>query len=365
MSSPKLFTPIQVGNMNLEHRIVLAPLTRLRATKDHIHGKLAVDYYSQRGSSPGSLLITEATVIAPQAGGFYHVPGIYTDVQIAAWKDVVDAVHAKGSYIFLQLWALGRAADPNVLKEEGPYPLVSASDIPLAGKPDTPRPLTIKEIKEYVRLYAVAASNAVHGAGFDGVEIHGASGYLVDQFMQDVSNKRTDEYGGSVENRARFALEIVDAIAEVVGEKKVAIKFSPWNHFQDMRMEDPIPTFRYIVQQLVEKHPNLAYIQVVEPRVNGNVDRDVEEGETNDFIRNIWSPRPLISTGGYNRELALEVAENNGGLIAFGRHYIPNPDLVQRLKKNLPLAQYDRSKFYIPGKAIGYTDYPPATVQER
>lgn len=269
----------------------------------------------------------------------------------------MDAVHARGSYVFLQLWALGRVADPAVLEEEGPYPYVGASEVAYTGKPCPPRPLTVDEIKDYVRTYAAAASKAVHGAGFDGVEVHGAAGFLVDQFIQDVSNKRTDEYGGSVENRARFALEVVDAVAAAVGDEKAAIKLSPWDTYNEVGMEDPVPTFSYLVRRLAEKHPALAYIQVIEPRVIGNVDRDARAGESNDFIREIWRPRPLISTGGYNRALALETAENKGDLIAFGRHYIPNPDLVLRLKKDLPIAKYDRSTFYVPESPAGYSDY--------
>lgn len=229
----------------------------------------------------------------------------------------MDIVHEKGSFIYLQLWALGRAASPEVLDAEGPYPYVSASDVRLEGKPFPPRPLTQTgkyslsglvvsfltheciEIKEYVQYYANAAFNAVHGAGFDGVEIHGANGYLVDQFLQDVSNTRTDDYGGSVENRARFGLEVVDAVVEKIGAERVGIRLSPWGTFGGtylrclrtgnqcadhpvpvgMRMKDPIPTFGYFVGQLAEKHNNLAYVHLVEPRVNGNVNREPEEGE--------------------------------------------------------------------------------------
>jgi len=366
VSTPKLFTPIQVGDTTLQHRVVLAPLTRFRAQKSHVHNKIAIEYYRQRASSPGSLLITEATFISPQAGGYANVPGIWNEEQIAAWKPVVDAVHAKGSYIFLQLWALGRAASPAELEKEGSYPYISASDVKLTGKDIPPRPLSVEEIKQYVQWYADAASNAVHGAGFDGVEIHGANGYLIDQFTQDVSNKRTDDYGGSIENRARFALEVVEAVTKKVGAQKVGIRFSPWGFFGDMRMEDPIPTFAHIVKQLAEKHSALAYIHVVEPRVNGVTEREVKKGESNDFIRELWQPRPLISAGGYDREIALRVAEDKGDLIAFGRHYIPNPDLVLRLKKDLPLTDYDRANFYLAEKAEGYTDYAfaPENVDE-
>ncbi|KAI0342408.1 NADH:flavin oxidoreductase/NADH oxidase [Trametopsis cervina] len=365
-TTPKLFTPLQVGDVTVQHRVVLAPLTRMRARKDHVHNEMAVEYYKQRAAVPGTMLITEATFIAPEAGGYDNIPGIYTQEQIAAWKPVVEAVHAKGSFIYLQLWALGRAAEPTVLEKEGPYPYVSASDVALEGKPFPPRPLTIDEVQRFVQLYATAASNAVHGAGFDGVEIHGANGYLIDQFTQDVTNKRTDDYGGSIEKRARFALEVVDAVVEKIGAGKTGIRLSPWGTFNSMRMSDPVPTFSYVVQKLAERQPKLAFIHLVEPRVTGNADRVVLEGESNDFIREIWAPRALISAGGYSRELAIQAAEETGNLIAFGRAYISNPDLPLRLKKNVPLTKYEREKFYLVEDPVGYTDYPfaPENAEE-
>jgi NADPH2 dehydrogenase len=237
--SSKLFEPLQLGNVTLSHRVTLAPLTRFRANKAHVHSDLAVEYYSQRGRSiPGTLLITEATYIAARGGGADYVPGVWSDAQVEAWKKVADAVHKDGSYIFMQIWALGRAGYPNVLAAEDPnLPYVSSSDVPLSNRPATdpaPRPLTIAEIKEYVQLFGEAAYNAVHRAGFDGVEIHGAHGYLVDQFLQDLCNKRVDEYGGSVENRSRFALEVVDEVVKRVGAERVGIRISPWSTFQGM-----------------------------------------------------------------------------------------------------------------------------------
>lgn len=334
----------------------MAPLTRERADADHIPVPLAAEYYAQRASLPGTLIISEATFIAPQAGGYSHVPGIWNDAQIAGWQRVTRAVHSEGSFIYLQLWALGRAANPELLEAEGNYPYVSASDVKLKGKPRPPRPLTTQEVKEYVQLYATAAKNAVR-AGFDGVEIHGANGYLIDQFTQDVSNKRTDEYGGSVENRARFALEVAKAVSDAVGEEKTGIRLSPWGAFNDMKMVDPRPTFSYIVSELAKRHPKFAFVHLVEPRVEGNVDRPVGKGESNNFLRDIWAPRPLITAGGYTRELALDTADKTGDLIAFGRLFISNPDLVYRLKNNLPTPKGDRSTYYTPG-SVGYVDYP-------
>ncbi|KAF7792772.1 hypothetical protein EIP86_003870 [Pleurotus ostreatoroseus] len=362
MTISKLFTPVQVGKSSLRHRVVLAPLTRLRADGAHVPTKLMIEYYTQRASTPGTLLITEATFIAPQAGGYANVPGIWSQAQIEAWKEIVDAVHAKGSFIYLQLWALGRAADPKVLEEEGNYPYVSASDIGTSKSTVSPKPLTLAEVKEYIQLYATAASNAVHGAGFDGVEIHGANSYLVDQFIQDVSNKRTDEYGGSIENRSRFALEVADAIVEKIGAERTAIRLSPWGTVGDMGMKDPIPQFSHVVSELARRHPSFAYVHVVEPRVNGYQDIEIPEGQSNDFIRDIWRPRPLISAGGYDRETALKVAETKGDLIAFGRLFISNPDLPLRLLKDIPVHKGDRNKYYTHG-TDGYTDYPFAEEQ--
>ncbi|KAI0355742.1 NADH:flavin oxidoreductase/NADH oxidase [Trametes cingulata] len=357
-STPKLFQPIQVGDITLGHRVVLAPLTRLRADSAHVHTDLGVEYYKQRASVPGTLLITEATYIKGQAGGMPNVPGIWNDAQIAAWKKITDAVHAKGSFIYLQLWALGRAARPAALHQEDPnYPYVSSSPIPLSTSPnDIPRELTKDEIKEYVQWYATAASNSVHKAGFDGVEIHGANGYLVDQFLQDVSNKRTDEYGGSIENRARFAIEVVDAVVAAVGESKTAIRLSPWSEYQDMRMEDPKPTFTYLVEQLNKKHPNLAFLHVVAPGAPGN--RGPENEADVDFIHKLWAPRPVVTTGGYDRESGLKVAEETGQIIGYGRPFLANPDLPFRLEKNIPLNEPEYDTFYLPMSEKGYTTYP-------
>ncbi|KAF5372381.1 hypothetical protein D9615_009310 [Tricholomella constricta] len=371
MGSPKLFQPLQVGDMTLQHRVVMAPLTRFRADDKHVPLPHVIDYYTQRASVPGTLLISEATFIAQRAGGYPNAPGIWSDTQIAAWKKITDAVHAQGSFIYLQLWALGRAANPSQLTGEDPtLPYVSASAVPLPQKDAaTPHALTVGEIQAYVELYATAAHNAVHRAGFDGVEVHGANGYLVDQFLQDVSNVRTDAYGGSVQNRARFALEVVEAVVKRVGERKAAIRFSPWSTAQGMGMSDPKPTFGYVVGELRRLFPRLSYIHVVEPRVSGVTTlAHVPEGQSNDFIREIWGSgdgvhdRRLISAGGYNRNLGIAQADAKGDLIAYGRPFIANPDLPYRLAKDVPLAIGARKWYYRYGSLDpkGYTDYPPA-----
>ena len=334
----KLFKPIRVGNIELKHRVVLAPLTRYRADKAHVPTDLMVDYYAQRASTPGGLLITEATFIAARAGGYEQVPGIWSDAQVEGWKKVVDAVHAQGCHIYMQLWQLGRAAMPDVLAKPdspenpgGPYPYVSSSDVPIKARTHAPpRALTHEEILEYIELFGKAAHNAVHGAGFDGVEIHGAHGYLVDQFTQDVCNKRTDMWGGSMENRCRFALEVIKKIVSVVGEERTAIRLSPFAQFQDMYMEHPQLTFAYLVSRIREAYPRFSYLHIVEPRVHGNLDRTPREGESNDFLRAIWKgPKSLengsvyLAAGGYTPETALQDAEKDD-LIVFGRPFTSN-----------------------------------------
>ncbi|KAF9077407.1 hypothetical protein BDP27DRAFT_1379648 [Rhodocollybia butyracea] len=331
--------------MHLKHRVVLAP-----------------------ASVPGTLLVTEGTLISHQAGGYAHVPGIWSDEQISRWKEITEIVHDKGSYIYLQLWALGRTPIPGtaLVEPDFPYDHVSPSDISITpDDPKKPRPLTVSEIKEYVHWYATAAKNAVERAGFDGVEVHGANGYLVDQFLQDVSNDRTDEYGGSIENRARFPLEVIEAIAKAVGPERTAIRLSPWNTFQGMRMNDPKPTFRYFVEELKKAHPTLSYIHVVEPRSQGyDLKMDLPEGESLDFLREVWtqegSARWFISAGGADREIGIQTADDKGGLVAYGRWFLSNPDLPYRLEHNIPFNAYDRNTFYVlDGKVPeGYTDYP-------
>ncbi|KAJ7146452.1 FMN-linked oxidoreductase [Mycena epipterygia] len=357
MSSPKLFQPTQLGDIELSHRVVFAPTTRFRADANHAPLPHVAEYYEQRANMSGSLLISEATFIAPRAGGYKHAPGIWSEEQISAWKKVTDRVHAKGSYMYLQLWAMGRAAEVETLAGDG-LPYVSASDVPVTGSP-APRPLTVEEIQEYLQLYATAASNAVHKAGFDGVEIHAANGYLLDQFLHDSSNIRTDAYGGSVENRTRFPLEVVNAVVQAVGQNKTAIRFSPWGTF-----DDPKPTYAHLVTQLRERYPDLAYVHLVEPRVNGAQTVDVKKGYSNDFIREIWGDRRLISAGGYTRETAIAAAEEKGDLIAFGRLYIANPDLPYRLLHGIVLTVGDRALYYAPGSVDpkGYTDYPFASA---
>ncbi|KAF5316371.1 hypothetical protein D9619_006875 [Psilocybe cf. subviscida] len=354
MSSSKLFQPITVGASKLQHRVVLAPLTRVRSTagKEHVPvNPLMSNYYSQRGSRPGTLLISEATFIAPRAGGLNRVPGIWSEEQITEWKKITEAVHAKGSFIYLQLWALGRAARPDNIQAEG-YDVQAPSPIPINAGDHVPRELTVTEIHEYVDLYVQAASNAVHKAGFDGVELHGANGYLIDQFLQTNTNERTDEYGGSVENRSRFGLEVVDAVVKAVGEQRTAIRLSPWGTYQSMKMKDPKPQFTHFVSALKASYPDFSYIHLVESE-----DEPSAIEESNDFIRDIWLPRPLVTCQNYNRDTAIKQSEKTGELIAFGKWFIANPDLPDRIEKDIPFTPFNVNTFYTSTEE-GYTDYP-------
>ncbi|KAH9003650.1 FMN-linked oxidoreductase [Lactarius hatsudake] len=366
---PKIFQPTQVGTTNLQHRVVLAPMKRTRADERNVLGELGLEYYKQRTSTPGTLAITEGTFIALHAGGCANVPGIWSDEQIAAWKSVrryppsltfievvslqiTNAVHANGSFIYLQLWVLGRVAEGDVLRKAGGYEVVAPSPIALEGC-ETPRALTVAEIKEYVQLYATAAENAVLKAGFDGVEVLAAGGYLLAQFLQPASNTRTDEYGGSVENRLRFVLEVTDAVVKAVGANKVGIRISPYLKVQGMGMPDPIPTYTKLVTSIRDSYPDFAYLHVLEiTDIVGTVTRPSTK-----FLRDIWGDRPYIANGAYERDTAIEVVEKEGGLVAFGRYFISNPDLPRRLKENIELALNDPKTWWAQG-AEGYTDYP-------
>ncbi|PNS17006.1 NADH oxidase [Sphaceloma murrayae] len=356
-SNSRLFSPLQIGPLTLSSRLIMAPLTRFRADDAHVPLPFVKDYYVQRACVPGTLLITEATFISPAAGGYPNVPGIYNQAQIDAWKEIVDAVHEKGSYIYLQLWALGRAAKAGVLKEEIGGDVVSASDVAIKGG-DTPRALTEDEIWGYVKDYATAAKNAVQGAGFDGVEIHGANGYLVDQFLQDGSNTRTDAWGGSVEKRSRFGVEVTKAVVEAVGADKVGIRLSPWSEFQDMKMKEPIPQFSHILGEL--KKMKLAYMHVVESRISGSA--DIEATDKNEFVFDIWDVSPVLVAGGFKPDSAKRLVDDEFKdkelAVVFGRYWISTPDLVYRIKKGIELTPYDRKLFYQPKKPDGYIDYP-------
>ncbi|KAI5207081.1 FMN-linked oxidoreductase [Aureobasidium subglaciale] len=363
MPATKLFEPLKLGTAHLQHRVVMAPLTRLRADKDHVQLPMAVEYYAQRASS-GGLIIAEAVLISPEHGGFRNAPGIYTEAQINRWKEITDAVHAKGGVIYAQLVSVGRVADTSVLKEEGGFPLISSSASPFTeatrSRPDDPVPhaLTVDEIKRAIDTFAQAARNAIQ-AGFDGIELHGANGYMIDQFTQDTCNTRTDAYGGSIENRSRFGLEVAEACVNAIGADRVGFRISPFSTFQGMKMEDPVSQFSHLVTEL--KKLSLSYLHIVESRVINNVDCEKQEG-IEPFLE-IWSnTSPVLVAGGFSPESAKHAVDveykDFDTAVVFGRHFIANPDLPLRIKEGVELNKYDRSTFYTPMQKEGYLDYP-------
>ncbi|KAJ5742292.1 hypothetical protein N7533_011701 [Penicillium manginii] len=352
----RLFTPLRVGGMELSNRIAMAPMTRFRVNDHHVPLPIVTEYYAQRASVPGTLLVTEGTIITPQAGGYANVPGIWNDAQVTAWKEVADAVHAKGSYIYMQLWALGRVASADMLKASG-FDLVAPSDVPTSSEAPSPRPLNEDEIQSYIHHFVQAARNAI-AAGFDGVEIHGANGYLIDQFIQDVTNKRTDQWGGSVENRARFALEVTRAVADAVGADRTAIRFSPYSKFQGMKMKDPQPQFAYLARELAPL--KLAYVHLVEGRLEGSEIIETTD-ELHFFLDAYRGAGSVMVAGGYEPELAREAVDHkykdHDVIVAFGRPFTSNPDLPFRIKENVALVPHDRNVLYLPKDPKGYNDW--------
>jgi N-ethylmaleimide reductase len=354
----KLFSPIQVGPYEISHRVVMAPLTRMRSGAGDMPSDLMVEYYTQRASR-GGLIVSEATPVSRRGYGYAGAPGIYADTQIAGWRRVTDAVHAKGGRIFLQLWHVGRKSHPS-LQPNGEAP-VAPSAHQAEGEAHSvngpvpfsmPRALELHEIPAIVEEFRAGAERAL-AAGFDGVELHGANGYLPDQFLEDGANKRTDAYGGPIENRARFMLELVEALVSVWGGNRVAVRLSPSGQSGSMSDSDPAATFGYLVRQL--NRLGLAYLHIIEPRIE-----EIVEGAapvTVQHLRPIYQGT-IIAAGGFDREKALDIlAAGHADLVAFGRAFIANPDLPARLRRNLPLTPYDRGTFY-GGGAEGYVDYP-------
>lgn len=361
-SESRLFKPLTVGKSRLAHRIAMPPLTRFRADNEHVPTPMMAEYYAQRASVPGTLIIAEATFIAKSSGGMINVPGIWSDAQVAGWKVVVDAVHAKGSFIYLQLWSLGRAAFADVAAAEG-FVVKSASNLPISDDLAVPEPMTVEEIRAKTEEYAAAARNAM-AAGFDGVEIHSANGYLLDQFVQDNSNNRTDCYGGSIENRARFTMEVVKAVTDAVGADRVGIRLSPWSVFQGMRMADPVPQFSYLVREIAKF--DLAFLHLVRAGISGASTADQADvaraqDESLDFAVNLWPmDKPLLIAGGLTPETARKMVEEeypeHQVVALFGRHFISTPDLVFRVKEGIKFNPYDRATFYNHMSAVGYLD---------
>ncbi|MEP0232658.1 alkene reductase [Roseibium sp.] len=364
MSELKLFSPLRAGEIELENRIVLAPLTRNRArAEDDAPYEIHADYYGQRASA--GLLVTEASQISPQGKGYAWTPGIYSDVQIDGWKKVTDAVHAKGGKIVIQLWHVGRISHP-VLQPDGAAPVapsaIAAQSKSFDGEQfvDTPEPraLEFHEIPAIVEDYRKAAANAMR-AGFDGVEVHAANGYLIDQFLRDSSNKREDVYGGSIENRTRFLKEVMDVVTMEIGAGKVGVRISPFSAANDISDSDPMALFSKVVD-LLDSY-GLAYLHVVEGQTGGS--RDLPEGASLAKLYDRFFG-PIMGNNGYDRQMAVNaVADGKVDLVAFGRPFISNPDLVERLKGDAPLNEWDPSTFYGGGRE-GYTDYPTLAAVE-
>jgi len=351
-----LFSPVRLGPYQLANRIVMAPLTRSRAGDGDVPRAMTAEYYAQRASA--GLIISEAAPISPQGKGYAWTPGIYSEAQVAGWRVVTDAVHAKGGRIFLQLWHVGRISHPD-LQPGGVLPVA-----PSAIRPDvetfteqgkkaavTPRALTLEELPGIIEDYRHAAENALK-AGFDGVEVHGANGYLLDQFLRDGANARTDAYGGSIDNRIRLMLEVVAAVVSVWGGERVGLRLSPVSTVNDLVDINPEPLFTTLVERL--NAFGLAYLHVVEGVTGGP--REVENGFDLGILRRTFKGL-YMANNGYTLDMAKQTRRNDAAdLIAFGRPFISNPDLVERLRLGAPLAPLDPATLY-GGDAKGYTDY--------
>ena len=367
MNFPSLFSPLKVGPYHLKHRLAMAPLTRMRAAKPSLAPRpLNSEYYAQR-ATPGGLIIAEASPVVATGVGNPDVPGIWSGQQVEGWREVVDAVHAKGGVIFLQLWHVGRVSHSS-FQPGGALP-VAPSAVPISAEfktltadwkfstYETPRALETGEVAGVVDSFRQAARNAL-AAGFDGVEIHGANGYLLEQFLQSRTNLRTDRYGGSIENRARLLLEVTQAAIEIWGADRVGVRLSPYGVAADSGEADPMPLYTHVLKSL---NPlGLAYLHIIEPRSSGAGRAEVNHQNVPSamvLFRPIWNG-VLISAGGFTGEAAeAAISAGHADAIAFGRIFISNPDLPRRLRHGFPLTPYNRKTFY-GGEEAGYTDYP-------
>ena len=357
--------PLKLGNNTLQHRIALMPLTRNRNDNEHTPTAIMEKYYADRASAPGTLIISEATATSPSEQSQPNIPGINTEKQVAAWAKIIDAVHAKGSVYFQQLFALGRAGYVDYIKERG-LPYRSSDAVPLKGVDAVPTPMTEAEILQTIQDFVSSAENSV-AAGADGVEIHAAHGYLLDQFLTSSVNKRTDKWGGSIENRCRLTLEVVKAVSDAIGPEKVSIRISPYAGFQDAVKDDVEELYTYLVTKIKEMKLPFAYLSLVEAR--GDPDTivlgraQINERKTLDFILEAWDNcAPVVVAGSYTPEAALLAVDERykkyDVIVGFGRYYLANPDLVFRIQHGIPLNKYNRSTFYLTMSEIGYNDYP-------
>ena len=365
MSLQPLFQSLRVGPYTLAHRVVMAPLTRMRATTPgNVPNALNAQYYGQRASQ-GGLIIAEASQVLPTGQGAPATPGIHSREQIDGWKGVVDAIHAKGGLAFLQLWHVGRISHSS--HQPGGALPIAPSAVAAKGKAmtaqfkrepfETPRALRLDEIPGIVDGYAQAARNAMQ-AGFDGVEVHAANGYLLEQFLQSRTNLRTDAYGGSIANRARLALEVTRAVADVWKPERVGIRLSPFGVANDSGEDDPMPLYGYLIGELDKL--GLAYLHLIEPRASGAGQAEVDhQGVPSavELFRPAWRG-VLIGAGNFRGDTAAQaIAQGHADAIAFGRLFISNPDLPERLRCGAALTPYDRATFY-GGGPQGYVDYP-------
>ncbi len=358
MHSPTLFTPVCLGAVEAPNRFVMAPLTRMRSGPGRVPTPMIAEYYAQRAAA--GLIVSEATAISQQGTGCPNTPGIYTDAQVAGWEGVVEAVHRAGGRIFLQLWHMGRISHPS-FQPGGGLPVAPSAIAPQSGQVlteagmqpyVTPRALETKEIPDIVAQYAAGAKRAWE-AGFDGVEIHNANGYLLDQFLRDGTNHRTDEYGGPVRNRARLTLEVTEAVTKIWGADRVGIRFSPGGVFNDMHDSDPLTTFGHVLHEL--NRFVLAYAHLIV-----STEEDIRHGAVPVPLVALRREfhGPLIVANGFNQATATQVLlEGAADAVAFGRLFIANPDLPHRFRLNAPLNALDESTLY-GGTEKGYTDYP-------
>ena len=350
---PTLFDPLRVGNTELNNRIIMAPMTRSRANDEGIQPPFAAEYYGQRASV--GLIITEATNISPMAKGYVRTPGIYTDAQVQSWRPVTDSVHARSGKIFLQVFHTGRIALPDFLPDHAEPVAPSAVRAKGQNYTDegmkefvTPREITREEIAETVRDFARAAGNAI-AAGFDGVELHSASGYIVQQFLSTNVNLRSDEYGGSIENRARFLFEVLDAMIAAVGSERLGVKFSPRIAFNDIEETDADVMYPYILEQLNER--KLAYVHISDSTGEG----------WHAKLRPVYQGAYFAGAGFTKESGEALLAEGQADAIVYGTKLLANPDLPERFRRSAPLNQPDQATFYAPGEQ-GYIDYP--TLEE-
>lgn len=365
MPRSSLFQPLQLGPCTLSHRIVMAPLTRMRASRPgNVPNELNALYYGQRASR-GGLIIAEASQVTASGQGVPASPGIHSSEQAEGWKAVTAAVHDKGGCIFLQLWHVGRISHsshqpggglpvaPSAVTPPGNALSADFQRVPF----ETPRALRTDEIPEIVEAYAQAARNAL-AAGFDGVEIHGANGYLLEQFLQSRTNQRTDAYGGSIENRARLLLEVTRAVSDVCTPQRVGIRLSPYGVANDSGEDDPMPLYSHVVRELDAM--GLAYLHLIEPRASGAGKREVDHQgvpSAAELFRPLWHG-VLIASGNFRADTAAAMVDKGtADAIAFGRFFISNPDLPERIREGVEFTPYDRSTFY-GGTEKGYTDYP-------